>query len=188
MKSNQSSRRFKSVITSVSRTSGPSIVDALLTQDIASEIHIAEAYQLQQRMREQGVRHPVWRCLALNPAVDSDRVFRLAAEAYEYRALAASADELTLFVRRIAPCFSRKQWRSMGQAGVVPVRRTGPSGVSSRWCFASSDPTSSQVHRVVRQAVGREYTLYQAERHLVVSLLIEVFLTMMELPRRWPHR
>lgn len=158
----------------------------LLEQGFATAEQIKAAHDKQRAMANLGVRHPVWRWLALQHDVESDLVYRAAAETYGYAPLKASADELTVFVRRIVASFSADQWRKMGMAGVVPVRRTEASNDASHWCFAAIDPTSRQVHRIVKHAVGNDYTLYYAERNLIVSLLIEVYLITMELPRRWP--
>lgn len=162
------------------------VLDFLLDQGFATAEQIKEAREKQQAMAGHGIRHPVWRWLALQQGVNSDHVYRAAAESYGYAPLKASADELTLFVRRIVASFSADQWRKMGMAGVVPVRRTEVSDAASHWCFAAIDPTARQVHRVINQGVGDEYTIYHAERSLIVSLLIEVYLITMELPRRWP--
>lgn len=186
MNSNRSFGQFRLHDQAISGRGITAILDYVLDLGFVTKEQVKEAREKQQIMANHGVKHPAWRWLALQHSVDSDQVYRAAAETYGYTPLKASADELTLFVRRIAASFSIDQWRKMGVAGVVPVRRTDVSDIPSHWCFAAIDPTSRPVHAVVRHAVGDEYTIYHAERSLIVSLLIEVYLVTMELPRRWP--
>lgn len=160
------------------------VVEEALARNIVTHKQVADAWLRRRTMYRAGRRAPVWRWLALQPKVDYEALLHLAAHCYDYKALNTDMGELRTFVNRIITCFSDSQWQMMLRGAMVPVKRTSHPGVSMMWKFAASDPTAKSTHMLVQQLVGKNYELVQADRKRIASLLGEVYLTRLELPRR----
>ena len=162
---------------------GDQVVEKLLELGVVNEKQVETAAALRIQMYHKADLQPAWRWLAWGIGVDRDAIYRVAGEVYDYKRFEISPSLLKSFIRRIQPCFSLQQWRRLGELGVVPVRGIASKGGSRLWSFAAYDPTSRHVHDAVRQCVGRDYFLYQADRESIVSLITEAMIASMELPR-----
>ena len=163
---------------------GDKVIESLLAQGLVSETKVKEAATLRIQMYHEGDLQPVWRWLVWGAGVDREAIYRVAAEVYDYKRVSTRSDLLKPFIRRIQPCFSLKLWRKMGELGVVPIKGTSSGNASRIWSFAAYDPTSKHVHQVVRQCVGRDYLLYQADREWVVNLITEAMISHLEIPAK----
>ena len=160
------------------------VVEEALAREVVTHKQVADAWLRRRSMYRAGRRAPVWRWLALQTDVDYEALLDIAAQCYDYRSLTTDMGELRKFVNRIITCFSESQWQMMLRGAMVPVKRTSDHGVSMMWKFAASDPTAKSTHALARKLVGKHYELVQADRKRIASLLGEVYLTKLELPRR----
>lgn len=158
------------------------VCDALVSHQVVHQGDVAAAYRKRRALHTLGSTQPVWRILALNPALDKERIYAIAADLHGYKPVRTDRMALIQFVRGIVSRFSEVQWRKLGMLGVVPVGTIESPKYPTRWIFATFDPTIREAHRLARDCSANHYEMRYLSHATVAELIAEVFLTRLELP------
>jgi hypothetical protein len=156
--------------------------ETLIARNLVTKGDIAAAYRKRRALHALGSTQPVWRILALNPALDKEKIYTVAAEVLGYKTAAGDRLDLIPFVRSIVRRFSEAQWRKLGMLGVVPVGTIESDRYPTRWVFGTFDPSIREAHQLARDCSANHYEMRYLSHALVAELIAEVFLSRLERP------
>jgi hypothetical protein len=158
------------------------VCEDLVSRNVINGGDVAAAYRKRRALHALGSTQPVWRILALNPALDKEQIYATAADMHGYKTVQTDRLELIQFVRRIVDRFSELQWRKLGMLGIVPIGTIESPRYPTRWVFGTFDPTIREAHQLARDCSANHYEMRYLSHGLVAELIAEVFLTRLELP------
>ncbi|MEZ4699341.1 MAG: hypothetical protein R2834_03340 [Rhodothermales bacterium] len=158
------------------------VCEELISRRLVNQGDVAAAYRKRRALHTLGSTQPVWRIMALNPALDKEQIYAIAADMHGYKTVSASRLDLIQFVRSIVDRFSEMQWRKLGMLGVVPVGTIESDLYPTRWVFGTFDPTIREAHQLARDCSANHFELRYLSHATVAELIAEVFLTRLELP------
>ncbi|MCH8276045.1 MAG: type II/IV secretion system protein [Bacteroidetes bacterium] len=148
-----------------------------MQKGIVDESHIRKAWTEWSRLRDCKIRIPLWRLLAVDEALDSEKIYVEAAAVYAFERADVSESEALMFLAEHRDDFKSEIWDQMIEHFVLPIAVTvdGITG-EHRWTFATHDPTRPEVHQLIQSLRLKRFELKYAPERLVGRLITETFL------------
>ena len=153
------------------------VIVRLIQKGIVDESHVRKAWTEWSRLRDCKIRIPLWRLLAVDEALDSEKIYVEAAAVYAFERADVSESEALMFLAEHRDEFKSEIWDQMIEHFVLPIAVTvdGITG-DHRWTFATHDPTRPEVHQLIQSLRLKRFELKYAPERLVGRLITETFL------------
>ena len=152
------------------------VVIMAIFYEIVEVEHVEKAWRRWSKMQREGSTESLWRILVLEPGVDRDAIYEVAAQIYGFDVTEINRLRALALIRDVAESFSEEQWQHMIQLLVVPIGvgedpRTG----HARLIFATHDPTRPEVPRLLQNFNLNSFDLCYAASSMISELFREIF-------------
>ncbi len=153
------------------------VVMRLRNKGIVEDEHIQRAWAEWQKLREQDMRVPLWRVLALDQDLESELIFKEASLLYAFAEASVDQAEALAFLERHEDRFQTEAWDEMVEHFVLPIgiERDGVTG-ENKWLFVTHDPTRPEIHQVLQGLRLRRFEVMFASETVIGSLIADSFL------------
>ncbi len=154
------------------------VVVRLLDNGIVDTSHVRLAWEEWNRLRERNVRVPLWRLLAVNQELDSERIYVEAASVYAFKEAVIEEDQALQFLAVHREDFDDEIWDRMIEHFILPIGvevefATG----EKKWTFVTHDPTRPEVHQLIQNLKLKRFELRYAPERFVGTLITETFIS-----------
>ena len=138
--------------------------------------HVENAWHRWSKMQRKGSNDSLWHALVLEPGVNRDAIYEVAAQIYGFEVAEINRLRALALIRDVSESFSQEQWRSMIQLLVIPIAvGEDPRSGHARLIFATHDPTRPEVARLLQSFNLTSFDLRYATPTVISELFNEIF-------------
>ncbi len=144
--------------------------------EIVTLEQVEKAWQRWSKMQHKGSTESLWHILVLEPGVDRDAIYEVAAQIYGFEVAEINRLRALALIRDVAESFSQEQWQRMIQLLVIPIGvGEDPRSGHARLIFATHDPTRPEVARLLQSFNLTSFDLRYGASSVISELFNEIF-------------
>lgn len=148
----------------------------LVFDQIVTEEQVAMAWQVKEKMEQEGIREPLWRVLTAFPDVDSEMVFAEAARVYGFEEARVSRRKAVQEIQRARQQLTPDVWEHLVELRLFPIADVEQLHRGRmRTVYATHDPTRHEVQAQLRELESTGYELRYCPEAQLLDLLVEAF-------------
>jgi type IV pilus assembly protein PilB len=150
------------------------VVAMLLRKEVVTPQQVANA---QQKREREGHKESMWRVLATLPTVDSEAVFKEAAQVYAFRTITLGEGGPDIdFARSVMDTFPENMRDRLIKARVLPFAAEMEKTTGAiKLVFVTHDPTRPEMHKMMQDLKLERFELRYGPESFVKAFIQEAF-------------